>query len=70
MNHFIEHRDKDQFANGESCRDLRVSREPRMQLMEAIAGTGDFIRFVEISAARDSSQSTEAIRKWKAAFRN
>jgi hypothetical protein len=61
MNTLSEDNDRDQFAKSQNCRDLRVSREPGMQLMEAIAGTGDFIRFVEISAARDSSQSTEAI---------
>jgi hypothetical protein len=61
MTNIVEDQGKNQFAKSQSCRDLRVSREPGMQLMEAIAGTGDFIRFVEISAARDSSQSTEAI---------
>jgi hypothetical protein len=53
MNDFIEHRDEDQFANGQSCRDLRVSpdlTQPVFQMMEAIDSISDFFRFVEISA--------------------
>jgi hypothetical protein len=53
MNDFIEARDEDQFANGQSCRDLRVSSEltqPGFELMEAINSISDFFRFVRISA--------------------
>jgi hypothetical protein len=42
MNNIVEDHGKNQFANGQSRRDLRVSPEPRMQLMEAIDSTGDF----------------------------
>jgi hypothetical protein len=53
MNDFIEQRDEDQFANGQSCRDLRVSpdlTQPGFELMEAINSISDFFRFVRISA--------------------
>ena len=40
MNDFIEHRNEDQFAKGQSYRDLRVSPELRRQLMEAIDSRG------------------------------
>jgi hypothetical protein len=54
MNDFTEHRDEDQFANGQSCRDLRVRpdlTQPGFQLMGAIDSiSDDFFRFVRISA--------------------
>jgi hypothetical protein len=53
MNDFTEHRDEDRFANGQSCRDLRVRpdrTQPGFQLMEAIDSISDFFRFVRISA--------------------
>jgi hypothetical protein len=53
MNDFIERRDENQFANGQSRRDLRASSdaaELETQLMEEIDNVADFHRFVEISA--------------------
>jgi len=53
MDDIIEYCDEDQFANGQSGRDLRVcwdARELKTQLMEAIDSAEDFVRFVEISA--------------------
>jgi hypothetical protein len=52
MNSIIEHDVKDQFANGQSSRDLRVSSaatELDTQLMDAIDNVGDFLRFVDQS---------------------
>jgi hypothetical protein len=51
MDDIIEHCDEDQFANGQSRRDLRVcwnARELKTQLMEAIDNVGEFVRYVEI----------------------
>jgi hypothetical protein len=51
MDGIIEHCDEDQFANGQSRRDLRVcwdARELKTQLMEAIDNVGEFVRYVEI----------------------
>ena len=53
MDNFIEHCDEEQFANGQSRRDLRVcwdARELKTQLMEAIDNIVDLVRYVEISA--------------------
>ena len=53
MDDIIEYCDEDQFANGQSRRDLRGcwdARELKSQLMEAIDNVGDFVRFVEISS--------------------
>ena len=53
MDNIIEHCDEDQFANGQSRRELRVcwdARELKTQLMEAIDNVGDLVRFVEISS--------------------
>jgi len=49
----VEDYDEYSFANGQSCRDLRVSpdlTEPGAQLFEAIDSVSDFFRFVAISA--------------------
>jgi hypothetical protein len=50
MDNIVGDHGKNQFANGQSCRVLRTSPEPGMQLMEAIDSIGDFFRFVGISA--------------------
>ena len=53
MDDTIEYCDADQFANGQSRRDLRVcwdARELKTQLMEAIDNIVDLVRYVEISA--------------------
>jgi len=55
MNDTIEHSDDNRFANGKSCRDLRVGSDPtglEIQLTETIDNVGDFLRFVEISTRR------------------
>jgi len=54
MNDIIEHSDDNRFANGQSCRDLRVrcdASEVEIQLMEAIDNIEDLLRFVEISTS-------------------
>ena len=51
MDDIIEYCDEDQFANGQSRRDLRVcwdAMELKTQLMEAIDNVGEFVRYVEI----------------------
>jgi hypothetical protein len=53
MDNIIEDCDQDQFANGQSRRDLRGCPDPRQleaQLMEAIDNVEDFVRYVEISS--------------------
>jgi hypothetical protein len=53
MDNIIDDCDEDQFANGQSRRDLRGcwdARELKTQLMEAIDSVGDFVRYVEISS--------------------
>jgi hypothetical protein len=52
MNNIIEDCYEDQFAKGQSRRDLRGCLDTKVletQLMEAIDNVGDFLRFVEIS---------------------
>ena len=52
MNKTVEDSGEDQFANGQSSRDLRVrsdAGELEIQLTEAIDNVGDFLHFVEIS---------------------
>jgi hypothetical protein len=49
MDSIVHNCDQDQFANGQSSRDLRVgshARELETQLMEVIDSTGDFFRFI------------------------
>ena len=53
MNDIIENKNQDQFANGQSSRDLRVSSDAivlEIQLMEAIDNIGDLLRFVDWSS--------------------
>jgi hypothetical protein len=53
MDNIIEDCGEDQFANGQSRRDLRVcwdARELKTQLMETIDNAADFVRYVEISS--------------------
>ena len=53
MENIVELCDEDQFANGQSRRELRVcwdARELKTQLMEAIDNVGRPVRFVEISS--------------------
>ena len=67
MNNIIEDNGEDQFANGQSSRDLRVSSdagELETQLMEAIDNIGDFLRFV------DRSNKSEIIERFYARCRN
>jgi hypothetical protein len=52
VNNIVEDHGKNQFANGQSSRDLRAgsdASELETQLMEAIDNVADFLRFVEIS---------------------
>ena len=45
MDSIVHNCDQDQFANGQSSRDLRVSpdpTEPRIQFIETIDSSGDF----------------------------
>jgi hypothetical protein len=59
MNNIIEDNEKDQFANGQSNRDLRVSSDAmdlEIQLMEAIDNIGDFLHFVEWSTKSETVQ--------------
>jgi hypothetical protein len=67
MNAINKDRDEDQFANGQSSRDLRVSSdagELDTQLMEAIDNIGDFFRFV------DRSNKSEIIERFYARCRH
>jgi hypothetical protein len=49
MDNLVENNGEVQFANGQSNRDLRVSPERRMQLMEAVDRAYDLFLFIEIS---------------------
>src|SRR5260370_39982453 len=84
MYNITEYNCEDRFANGQSRRDLRVgsdARELETQLMEAIDGVGDFVRFVDRSyEAEISSRSfthdivikpnqRRLFQKWKPASR-
>jgi hypothetical protein len=67
MNTINKDKAEDQFANGQSSRDLRVSSdagELETQVMEAIDNIGDFIRFV------DRSNKSEIIERFYARCRN
>jgi hypothetical protein len=67
MNTINKDKAEDQFANGQSSRDLRVSSdagELETQLMEAIDNIGDFLRFV------DRSNKSEIIERFYARCRN
>src|SRR5260370_8019983 len=84
MHNITEYNCENQFANGQTRRDLRVAAEAReleTQLMEAIDGVGDFLRFVDRSyEAEISSRSfthdivikpnqRRLFQKWKPASR-
>jgi hypothetical protein len=59
MDNIIEDNQEDQFANGQSSRDLRVSSDAmdlEIQLMEAIDNIGDFLHFVDWSAKSEISE--------------
>ena len=52
MNSIVEDHSKNQFAKGQSSRDLRASSdgvEQETQLMEAIDNFGAFLRYVDTS---------------------
>ena len=52
VNDIVEDHGNNQFANGQSSRDLRAgsdASELKTQLVEAIDNVADFLRFVEIS---------------------
>jgi hypothetical protein len=59
MSSRIEHNDEDQFANGQSSRDLQVrdASELAIQLIDAIYNVGDFLRFIAISPFRKRVRS-------------
>jgi hypothetical protein len=47
MTDIVEDHDNNQFAKGQSCRDLRVSPEPGMANRSNRQYIGDLLRFVE-----------------------
>jgi len=72
MDNFTEPRAEEQFAIGQSGRDLRVrpdAIELEIQLMDAIDNLEEFLRFVEISS-RIAINQRRLFEKWKPASSN